>query len=152
MTDTDRRTRCGVGVRGVAMAIDSIVWFGLWFVATYAVGAATGQVATTAEGTKVHLTGAPAQMALAFWLGLAIGYHALLEWRWGKTLGKYLVGIRVVREGDSPPSLWSSLVRNLLRLVDWLPVFYLVGIVAVVGSAEKRRLGDRLAGTVVVQS
>jgi len=152
MEDTNRPTRCGVGVRGVAMAIDSVVWLGLWMVATYAVGAATGAVTTTASGTEVALTGTPARAALALWLGLSIGYHSLLEWRWGKTVGKYLVGIRVERDDGTPPSLWTALVRNLLRLVDWLPLFYAVGIVAVVRSGEKRRLGDRLAGTVVVQS
>lgn len=134
------------------MAIDTVVWLGAWLVATYVVGAATGEITTTAEGTEVTLSGTPALIGLALWLGLAIGYHALFEWRWGKTLGKYLVGIRVVSDGGSPPTLVASLVRNLLRLVDWLPVFYVVGIVAVVRSDEKRRLGDRLAGTVVVQS
>ena len=82
---------------------------------------------------------------------MAILYHTLLEWRWGKTLGKYLVSIKVTRPDGSAPSLPGSLLRNLLRLVDWLPFFYLVGIVTIAVSKTNRRLGDRAGNTIVVR-
>ena len=133
------------------MTIDSVVWFALFFVATLPVAAATGQLETTASGANASLEGTPATVAFALWLALGIGYHTLLEWRFGKTLGKYLVGIRAANEDGSALSLRSSLIRNVARLVDFLPVFYVVGIVVLVLSEEPKRLGDRFGGTVVVR-
>jgi uncharacterized RDD family membrane protein YckC len=144
--------RCGVGIRGVAMAIDTVVWLALFVIAVSVVGAITGQTATTTSGVETDLTGTPAVIGLALWLALAIGYHTLAEWRYGKTLGKYLVSIRVVAGDGSAPSFGAVLGRNVLRLVDWVPLFYVVGIVAVLVSDRQRRLGDWVADTAVVRS
>jgi uncharacterized RDD family membrane protein YckC len=144
--------RCGVGIRGVAMTIDSFVWFGLFLVAVSLVGLATGQTQTTATGVDTDLTGTPAAIGFALWLALSIGYHTLAEWRYRKTIGKYLVGIRVVGGDGAAPSFGAALGRNLLRLIDWLPLFYAVGIVAIFVSDGEQRLGDRLAGTAVVRA
>ncbi|GAB3687284.1 hypothetical protein GCM10028857_20220 [Salinarchaeum chitinilyticum] len=143
--------RCGVGIRGVAMAIDAVVWFALFFVSTYGIALATGQVESTPEGTSAELEGTLGTVGFAVWLGLGVGYHTLLEWRSGKTLGKYLVGIRAAAADGSALSFRSSLVRNGLRIVDWLPMFYLLGILLVAVSDEQQRLGDRLGGTTVVR-
>lgn len=148
---TDTTERCGLGIRGVAMAIDSGAWFALFFVATVPVAAVTGQLETTAGGANASLEGTPATVAFVLWLALGIGYHALLEWRFGKTLGKYLVGIRAVNGDGSALTLRSAVVRNALRLVDFLPLFYAVGIVALLVSDGQRRLGDRAADTAVVR-
>jgi uncharacterized RDD family membrane protein YckC len=148
---TDAPERCGLGIRGVAMTIDSVVWFALFFVATFPVAAATGQLETTASGANASLEGVPGTAAFVLWLALGLGYHTLFEWQFGKTLGKYLVGIRAANEDGSALSLRSSLIRNVARLVDFLPAFYVVGIVALVLSDEHERLGDRFAGTVVVR-
>lgn len=151
MTD-DRSRECGLGVRGVAIAIDSVVWFGLFLVTTPLVGLATGNLETTANGIDSQLQGTSGLIGLAAWLGAAIGYHTVFEWLTGKTLGKYLVGIRVTNSDGSSLSLWRSVVRNVLRLVDWLPVFYVVGIIAVFSSGRNRRIGDLLGRTVVVRT
>jgi len=151
MEDTDTSETCGVGIRGVAMAIDTIVWFALLFVAVYAVAVVTGELVVTETGLDAQLTGTPGTVAFVLWLALGLGYHTLLEWRFGKTVGKRLVQIRVQGADGTPPSLGASLVRNVLRLVDWLPMLYVVGIVAVALSDEHRRLGDRLGDTVVVR-
>ncbi|WP_424018691.1 RDD family protein [Halorientalis pallida] len=143
---------CGVGIRGVAMAIDSVVWLALFMIAVSAVGAVTGQTVTTASGVETDLSGTPAAIGLGLWLALAIGYHTLAEWRYGKTLGKYLVSIRVVAADGTTPSFGGVLGRNVLRLVDWLPLFYLVGIVAMALSDGQRRLGDRVGDTAVVRT
>lgn len=147
----DSSDQCGLGIRGVAMAIDSVIWFGLLFVAVYAVAAITGQIETVANGTNADLKGGPAAAALALWFGLGISYHTLCEWRFGRTIGKTLVRIRVESEDGMPLSLRASLVRNLVRLVDWLPFGYGVGILTLIVSSQPRRLGDRLGGTVVVR-
>jgi uncharacterized RDD family membrane protein YckC len=151
MEDRNGAEYCGVGIRGVSMTIDSVVWFVLLFVAVYAVAAVTGQIETVANGTDATLEGGPAAAALALWLGLAIGYHTVCEWRSGRTIGKALVRIRVESGDGTSLSLRSSLLRNLVRLVDWPPFAYIVGIVALVSSDQPRRLGDRLAATAVVR-
>jgi len=69
----------------------------------------------------------------------------------GRSLGKALIGLRVVRDGGFPISLRESLVRNLLRIVDVLPWYYTVGLVSVVLSRDGKRLGDFAAGTIVVR-
>jgi len=143
--------RCGVGIRGVAMAIDSIVWIALFMLAVSAVGLVTGDLQATSDGIETNLEGGPAVVGMILWLSVSILYHALLEWRWGKTLGKYLVSIKVTRPDGSPPSFLGSLLRNILRLIDWLPWFYLIGIVTIAVSKTDRRLGDRVGNTIVIR-
>jgi uncharacterized RDD family membrane protein YckC len=150
MTSNTER-RCGVGIRGVAMAIDSIVWLALFMVVVSAVGVVSGDLQTTSEGIETNLEGGPALVGLGLWLAVSIMYHTLLEWRWGKTLGKYLVSIKVTRPDGSSPSLFGSLLRNVVRLIDWLPFFYLIGIVTVAVSKSDRRLGDYVGNTIVVR-
>lgn len=133
------------------MTIDSIVWFGLLIVAALPIAVATGQLETTASGVDASLDGAAGTAAFVLWLALGIGYHTLLEWRFGKTLGKYLVGIKVTAADGSPIGLGASLVRNVLRLVDFLPIWYLVGIVAILVSDANERIGDRFGGSAVVR-
>ncbi|MEE6210680.1 RDD family protein [Salarchaeum sp. III] len=142
---------CGVGIRGVALAVDSGVWFALLFAAVYAVAFVTGDVRVRGASADADLSGLPAQVAFLLWLALSIEYHVLLEHRYGQTVGKYLVAIRVVADDGTNPSMRAATVRNVLRLVDVLPAFYLVGIVSVLLSDRKKRLGDRVADTAVVR-
>lgn len=77
-----------------------------------------------------------------------VGFDLLLG---GRSPGKALLGLRVLRDGGEPVDLRASLVRNLLRVVDVLPLNYLVGLLAMVISKESKRLGDLAAGTVVAR-
>lgn len=86
---------------------------------------------------------------MLLWLGLSLGYHTLLEWLFGKTIGKYLVSIKVIADDGSPLTFRSSLVRNVVRLIDFLPSFYPIGIIVLLGSDHPKRLGDRVAEMVV---
>jgi len=69
----------------------------------------------------------------------------------GRTPGKRLNGLRVVRETGAPITFTTSAVRNVLRLIDILPGTYLVGIIAILVTRRNQRLGDLLAGTLVVR-
>ena len=69
----------------------------------------------------------------------------------GRTPGKRWTGLRVVDAAGGPVRLIPSAIRNLLRLVDFLPAFYLVAIVTIVASRRNQRLGDIVAGTLVVR-
>jgi uncharacterized RDD family membrane protein YckC len=142
---------CGIGIRGVAIAIDAIVWFLLLFVAILPVAYVTGDVQMSANAVDADLSGRPAAAAMGLWLALALGYHSLLEWRYGKTIGKYLVRIQVTRSDGSSISFFQAVTRNLLRLVDFLPGAYLVGILFMAISDRDRRLGDHLGRTLVVR-
>lgn len=70
----------------------------------------------------------------------------------GQTPGKKLLGIAVVNDDLSPVTLGSSLVRNLLRTVDFLPLFYLAGLVSMLCNRRFQRLGDMAAGTLVIST
>jgi uncharacterized RDD family membrane protein YckC len=65
----------------------------------------------------------------------------------GQTPGKRLLGIAVVNDDLSPVTLGTSLIRNLLRTIDFLPMFYLAGIVTMLSNRRFQRLGDLAAGT-----
>jgi uncharacterized RDD family membrane protein YckC len=88
----------------------------------------------------------------AFWALVALGllYYIVCEALTGMTIGKRIVGIRVVGEDGEHVSLGAAVVRNLLRPVDGL-FFYLVGALFALTSPHRQRLGDRAAGTLVVR-
>jgi uncharacterized RDD family membrane protein YckC len=81
------------------------------------------------------------------------GYFVIFEALWsGQTPGKRWMKLRVIRDDGRPISFFASLTRNLLRLADIMPIpFYSLGIVSIVASERSRRIGDFVAGTVVVK-
>lgn len=79
------------------------------------------------------------------------GYFAFFEAIWnGQTPGKRFAQIRVIKDDGRPISAYDSVARNLLRIVDELPSMYFVGIISVLFSSQNKRLGDYVAGTIVV--
>lgn len=84
---------------------------------------------------------------------LFVRYFTVLESGSGQTLGKRLLDLRVVSIFTGPPpDLAHSLLRNILRIVDWHPFLYLIGIFVAALSSRRQRLGDHLADTVVIRS
>ena len=78
-------------------------------------------------------------------------YPVLFEVFWrGQTPGKKALGISVINDDLTPVTLGTSLVRNLLRTVDFLPLFYLAGLVTMLSNRRFQRLGDLAAGTLVI--
>ncbi|HUA36327.1 MAG TPA: RDD family protein [Candidatus Binataceae bacterium] len=69
----------------------------------------------------------------------------------GRSPGKYFVQLRVVKENGAPIDIRSSVVRNVMRLVDMLPAEYLIGLLSILFSPSAQRLGDHVAGTIVVR-
>ncbi len=79
------------------------------------------------------------------------GYYIFFEMLWnGQTPGKRWVGLRVIRTDGTPITLSESFIRNLTRLVDFLPAMYGIGIISMFLDKQSRRLGDLAAGTLVV--
>ena len=96
-----------------------------------------------------------------FGIGIALLVMFLLEWgypiwfevkRDGATPGKRVMGIRVVQRNGAPVGWGPSVLRNLLRTADFLPVGYGFGLLSILFSGSFRRLGDLAAGTVVIRS
>jgi uncharacterized RDD family membrane protein YckC len=77
-------------------------------------------------------------------------YRSLLEGIWGKTIGKKICGIVVLKDEFTKCNISKGLLRNLMRMVDFC-FYYLVGVVSIVGTMKWQRLGDIVAGTVVVR-
>jgi uncharacterized RDD family membrane protein YckC len=69
----------------------------------------------------------------------------------GRTPGKRVTHLRVVRELGTPVDFRASAIRNLLRLVDLLPTAYLVGLLSILLTKRNQRLGDLAAGTIVIR-
>lgn len=93
-----------------------------------------------------------AVMILLLFLILS-GYFAFFEWLWsGQTPGKRWLKLRVIREDGRPITFWEASVRNLIRSFDMMPApFYSVGLISVFSTNRDQRIGDMIAGTVVVR-
>ena len=94
-----------------------------------------------------------------FGMGLFLIVVFMMEWfypvlfevyRQGETPGKRMMGLRVLNDNGTPVGWGPSLVRNLLRAVDFLPSFYGFGLASMLLSRDFKRLGDHAAGTIVV--
>jgi uncharacterized RDD family membrane protein YckC len=134
-------TLAGVGSRFVSALVDFMLQIVL-LVGVSGVGAAVGAFGN-GYGAVVVL--------IASFLVFA-AYDVLFEvFASGRTPGKRLNGLRVVRIDGSPVTFFTSAVRNVLRLVDILPGPYLVGIVTILVTRQNQRLGDVAAGTLVVR-
>jgi uncharacterized RDD family membrane protein YckC len=92
-------------------------------------------------------------LSLLAYFGMSIGYGLATEWFWrGQTVGKRLLRLRVMDEHGLRLQFSQIVIRNLLRFVDMLPAFYLVGGLACFFSKRGQRLGDFAANTIVVRN
>ena len=133
--------------RVLATLVDLLIFATVGSAMAYYFG--TFAVLHDAFGVKVLL----APVGWAVWITLIAIYYVLMEGYLGQTLGKMLVGIKVVQErgsGEVRPGFKAAAIRTLLRLVDGLAA-YLVAFVAVQVTPERQRLGDMAAHTLVVR-
>ena len=136
----------GGGNRGFAALFDfllaTLIFVGAFFIFTAVAQAVGGQRATPYFGVAVLLT-----------FTVTWAYFIVYEWLGnGQTLGKRIFGLRVIADDGAPATFTAILVRNLMRLVDFLPGFYGIGLLAIVISPKSQRLGDLAAGTYVVRA
>lgn len=79
------------------------------------------------------------------------GYFAISEAKFqGQTLGKKALNVRVISADGTPITVRQAWLRNLLRIADVLPVAYVAGVTSILASPRAQRLGDMVAGTMVV--
>jgi len=96
---------------------------------------------------NVSLTDGP----FLLFIVLALAYYFVLEARSGQTLGKRALGLQVVALDDGPLTSRAVFLRTICRLVDVLPLLYLVGLLSSAFGKPRQRLGDRLARTTVAR-
>lgn len=139
-------TLAGVGSRFAAGVIDQLLRWSLVLAMVILLALFEGSVS---EGG--FSGGAVAVLVVAIFL-VQFGYDVLFETlAAGRTPGKRWTGLRVVKMSGAPVGFLASALRNVLRIIDALPGFYLVGILSVLFTRNNQRLGDLAAGTIVVR-
>jgi uncharacterized RDD family membrane protein YckC len=136
-------TLAGVGSRFIAAFVDAVIQYST----IIAVGAVLFGTGGFGAGEDV----AAAVFALVFFVVIFVYDVAFEVLASGRTPGKRWNGIRVIRDGGQPIGFLSSTIRNLMRLIDFLPAFYLVGMTSIVVTGKNQRLGDIAAGALVVR-
>lgn len=138
----------GIGFRALAYAVDVGVLGVTAFVLYFLYSLVGPSALDVVEGlSSLERASGALILFVTIW-----GYWTGLEVAWrGQTLGKRLVGIRVVRFDGSPIGPFESAVRNLLRLIDFMPLCYPAGVITMLIDRRHRRLGDLVAGTILVR-
>ncbi|MDQ6929275.1 MAG: RDD family protein [Candidatus Eremiobacteraeota bacterium] len=145
----------GLGSRFIAVVLDLLVQLMLAALTMWGLIALGSHAPSLPKDLNAaDKTAASIAQAIVIFLLFAIffGYFIIFEAAWnGQTPGKRLTGIRVVRDGGYPVDLTSSLVRNLVRALEFGFGFYVCSAVSSLLSSENKRLGDYAAGTIVVR-
>lgn len=137
----------GVVGRAIPALIDLIILSVINFCLAKLFGG-TAAVDSGTLSTHLSVEGTPV-LILMF---APLGYWVLLEGIWGKTVGKMITGLKVVMEDGSPITPMAAVIRNLVRIIDIIPFFYVVGAIFVMATDKKQRLGDRVANTIVIKA
>jgi uncharacterized RDD family membrane protein YckC len=137
----------GIGSRSLALAIDTLLQIAVLIV----LGLIAGVISY--EGFLPRLGKQYVYAILIFLAFLSqFGYFAFFETIWnGRTPGKRWIHLRVIMDSGRPVGAQGAILRNLMRIVDSLPSIYAVGIITSLISPQNKRIGDYLAGTVVIQ-
>ena len=131
--------------RGIAWLLDFLFLSIFFFPATYLYSG------KWIMGPEEHLWGISDPICIVF-LFIIFAYLILMEAYVGWTIGKRIIGMRVVDESGGKIGLSRSIIRNLLRFVDGLPAFNILGIVLIASSPRDQRFGDRIAKTYVIRT
>ncbi|MDC3414173.1 RDD family protein [Aquibacillus sp. 3ASR75-11] len=139
----------GLGSRASAFLIDQIILMAvnlLILLAAFVIVAGQPDLLFSIEMNTVPIAIAVIVVFIINW-----GYFFVFEYfSGGKTIGKKALGIRVIQDNGHSITLLSSFIRNLLRIIDSLPVNYLVGMLMIFFHSRHKRIGDLVGGTIVV--
>jgi len=138
----------GIGSRFIAILVDYLIWGFVFLI--------LGIVAAIIIPALHFFGGISANWAIGIFVLIVFllqwGYFALFEaFGNGRTPGKRVARIRVIHQSGRGINFVEALARNLVRFVDYFPSFYAVGLVAIFFSRRNQRLGDMVAGTLVVR-
>ncbi len=149
-----------IGNRFLAAAVDHFIQylaiFLVIFVVTIAIGLESLGSAASANDLFQDVPNWLIAATIVILFLLFSGYFVFFEWLMdGQTPGKRLLKLRVIREDGRPITLWEAMARNLLRIFDAIPGFFLpiysIGLITIFLSNRDQRVGDIFAGTVVIR-
>jgi uncharacterized RDD family membrane protein YckC len=143
----------GIGSRFVALLMDMLIVCAVFLLELLAMVMIGAAAATTHSIGGVSETAGKWFVALIIFVNFGIfwGYFALFEAYWkGQTPGKRVMKLRVIKDSGRQITFFEALARNLMRVVDYLPSFFLVGVITMLCNKRNQRLGDLVAGTLVV--
>jgi uncharacterized RDD family membrane protein YckC len=141
----------GIGSRFLALLIDTLIQIGVGIILGLLFAALSFSFGSEGFGrSSTTAIWGIAIVIFGFFL-LFYGYFVLFEAIWnGQTPGKRLTHIRVIKDSGQPVTAIDAVGRNLLRIIDQLPAVYGIGVICAWISPQSKRLGDYVAGTVVV--
>jgi uncharacterized RDD family membrane protein YckC len=136
----------GIGSRFMAAFLDTLILAGLALLVAIGEGLWLSRP-LLGEGSSIWVRAlATLLFFVIFW-----GYYIVFEIFWkGQTPGKRWAGIRVIKDSGRPMNPFEAVARNLVRFVDYLPGFYGIGVLTMLLNSRNQRLGDIVAGTLVV--
>ena len=136
-------TLAGIGSRCLALCLDYLIQVGVTLVLIV--------IVVIAASARLRSPWIAAVVIGAFFL-LQFGYFIAFEIFWhGQTPGKRWIGLRAIKDSGRPLSAGETIGRNLLRIVDQLPGVYGVGLITLICSKGNKRLGDMVAGSIVIR-
>ena len=140
----------GLAIRAVAFIIDQIIIAIVMFILlVLGIGSMLGiTVISGGELAPISIMGA-ISIGIFAWL-LRLIYFTFLEARSGQTIGKKIMKIRVIKMNGDEMDYVAAFVRNLLRIIDQLPTLYIIGFLLIIITKENQRIGDMVAGTILV--
>jgi uncharacterized RDD family membrane protein YckC len=127
----------GLGSRFLARLLDTVIQLGLIIALAIGLGA---------SGSPGWLEGATFVLFFLIVFAYDVAFETLND---GRTIGKLAAGIRVVSRTGEPVRFLASAIRNIVRIIDFLPLLYLIGTISIIATEHSQRLGDLSAGTIV---
>ncbi|MBU9722374.1 MULTISPECIES: RDD family protein [Bacillaceae] len=138
----------GLGSRALAFMIDQVIMIVLSIIVLLLAFASMAALESLMIGAPPAV---PIAIAIILIFLINVGYFLVLEYyTGGRTVGKKVLKIRVIQDNGHSITLLSSFIRNFMRLIDSLPTSYLLGILMIFFHPDHKRLGDVVAGTLVV--
>ncbi|HWG17086.1 MAG TPA: RDD family protein [Acidobacteriaceae bacterium] len=148
----------GLGSRFVAVLLDYLLQAAVVIILTIVFLVLLSGLSSRAVG-GTGASAAGGDLSTKWTIAILIAIPFLLEWAYfalfeafwhGQTPGKRIMKIRVIQQTGRPVSLFESLGRNLVRIIDMLPTAYAIGVICMFITKSQQRLGDLIAGTLVV--
>jgi uncharacterized RDD family membrane protein YckC len=133
----------GLGTRAIAQLLDLLIVGGVLIAVIFFASAAGTVTGSSTVGTLILIIGAFIVVFGYFWIS-----EALFS---GQTIGKKAFRLRAVGDRGEPLTFMQAGIRNVVRIVDFLPYGYGVGMVVLFANGKGKRLGDLAAGTIVVK-
>ncbi|MEA2629602.1 MAG: hypothetical protein QOJ10_2062 [Chloroflexota bacterium] len=133
----------GLGTRAIAQLLDLLIVGGVLIAVIFFASAAGTVTGSSTVGTLILIIGAFIVVFGYFWIS-----EALFS---GQTIGKKAFRLRAMGDRGEPLTFMQAGIRNVVRIVDFLPYGYGVGMVVLFANGKGKRLGDLAAGTIVVK-